>query len=114
MHLDATEHGGRLIFLHSVREGPANQSYGLQVAQLAGVPRPVISRARRRLQELEEAAVEQASTNQLSLFASDPCKKTVSDPLREALEAIDPDSLTPREALQLLYSLKETAGDTDS
>ena len=97
VHLDATEHGDSIVFLHSVKPGPANQSYGLQVAQLAGVPRPVISRARRRLQELEEAAVEQASTNQLSLFASDPCKKTVSDPLREALEAMLGDA--PRERL---------------
>ncbi|MEJ2322061.1 MAG: DNA mismatch repair protein MutS, partial [Gammaproteobacteria bacterium] len=117
VHLDATEHGDSIVFLHSVKPGPANQSYGLQVAQLAGVPRPVIRRARKRLQELEQAAVEHASTNQLSLFASNPCnetaRETASDPLREAFETIDPDSLTPREALELLYRLKETAVEPD-
>jgi DNA mismatch repair protein MutS len=111
VHLDATEHGDSIVFLHSVKPGPANQSYGLQVAQLAGVPRPVISRARKRLQELEQAAVEQASSNQLSLFTSDPCKQKEADPLHEALGEIDPDSLTPREALAQLYRLKEIIGD---
>ena len=111
VHLDATEHGDSIVFLHSVKPGPANQSYGLQVAQLAGVPRPVINRARKRLQELEQAAVEQASSNQLSLFTSDPCKQTEGDPLQEALAEIDPDSLTPREALEQLYRLKEISGD---
>ncbi|MGD9356642.1 MAG: DNA mismatch repair protein MutS [Chromatiales bacterium] len=111
VHLDATEHGDSIVFLHSVKPGPANQSYGLQVAQLAGVPRPVISRARRRLQELEQAAVEQSASNQLSLFNSDPCKQKEADPLHEAFDEIDPDSLTPREALDLLYKLKEISGD---
>jgi DNA mismatch repair protein MutS len=111
VHLDATEHGDSIVFLHSVKPGPANQSYGLQVAQLAGVPRPVINRARKRLQELEQTAVEQASSNQLSLFISDPCKQTKDDPLQEALAEIDPDSLTPREALEQLYRLKELSGD---
>ncbi|MEJ2328859.1 MAG: DNA mismatch repair protein MutS [Gammaproteobacteria bacterium] len=113
VHLDATEHGDSIVFLHSVKPGPANQSYGLQVAQLAGVPRPVISRARKRLQELEQAAVEQASSNQLSLFVSDACKQQEADPLHEAFDEIDPDSLTPREALDLLYRLKEISGDNE-
>jgi DNA mismatch repair protein MutS len=113
VHLDATEHGDSIVFLHSVKPGPANQSYGLQVAQLAGVPRPVISRARKRLQELEQAAAEQASSNQLSLFVSDACKQQEADPLHEAFNEIDPDSLTPREALDLLYRLKEISGDNE-
>ena len=61
MHLDATEHGDRLVFLHAVKEGPANQSYGLQVAQLAGVPRTVVNDARRYLAELERRARSDAS-----------------------------------------------------
>ncbi|MEN8213417.1 MAG: DNA mismatch repair protein MutS [Pseudomonadota bacterium] len=106
VHLDAIEHGDSIVFLHSVKDGPANQSYGLQVAQLAGVPRPVIKRARQRLQELEQQAAESAPTNQLSLFADAP---QADDPVCEMLDSVDPDELTPRAALEMLYKLKETA-----
>jgi len=106
VHLDAIEHGDSIVFLHSVKDGPANQSYGLQVAQLAGVPRPVIKRARLRLQELEQQASEQTPTNQLSLFADMP---QADDPLHNMMDAIEPDELTPRAALEMLYKLKETA-----
>ncbi len=110
VHLDAVEHGERIVFLHAVREGPANQSYGLQVAALAGVPAPVIARARARLRELEEIAPgrEQLGTGgrgqrmaQLSLFPAEP-----PNPALEQLRAIDPDGLSPREALAMLYELK--------
>ncbi len=109
LHLDAVEHGERIVFLHSVREGPANQSYGLQVAALAGVPAAVIERARERLRALEEQAAEPAAApagaarpTQLSLFAP-----AAPHPAIAALEALDPDGLTPRRALEALYRLKQ-------
>jgi len=104
VHLDAVEHGEGIVFLHALREGPANQSYGLQVAALAGVPEPVIAQARKRLKELEEAALRHAeqSVQQLSLFPMDP----LPHPAVERLEALKPDEITPRQALELLYELK--------
>jgi DNA mismatch repair protein MutS len=112
VHLDAVEHGDGIVFLHAVREGPANQSYGLQVAALAGVPRRVIDLARRRLRELEQTARRhaEAASSQLSLFEA-PEPEPVSDRLRERLEAMDPDQMTPRQALDALYELHALAGD---
>jgi DNA mismatch repair protein MutS len=104
VHLDATEHRGQLIFLHSVREGPANQSYGLQVASLAGVPDVAIRRARGYLEKLErqrEEAGEPAVQGSLPLS---PAAET--HPVVDALAGIDPNDLTPREALEKLYELK--------
>ncbi len=111
VHLDAKEHGERIVFLHSVREGPASQSYGLQVARLAGVPKPVISLARTHLSRLEEQA-EASQSPQLGLFSSARGEPPVSqpDPLRELLDEIDPDELSPREALDWLYRLKRQQG----
>ena len=107
VHLDATEHNGRLVFLHAVRPGPANQSYGLQVASLAGVPADVVQRARDYLRVLEsQAPADRAQIQgQLRLEPSEP--HSTNDELREALEALDPDALSPREALDALYRLKE-------
>jgi DNA mismatch repair protein MutS len=106
VHLDAVEHGDSIVFLHAVKEGPANQSYGLQVAALAGVPRRVIQRARARLQELELSAARHAdnAVNQMSLFA-EPCEPQ-NNPLEELLAETDADDLSPREALDLVYRLK--------
>jgi DNA mismatch repair protein MutS len=106
VHLDATEHDGRLVFLHAVKPGPANQSYGLQVAALAGVPRHVVQRARNYLATLEsqQAVMTQSPQGQLPLG---PAEEPASDALREALEALDPDAMTPREALEALYKLKD-------
>jgi DNA mismatch repair protein MutS len=112
VHLAATEHDGRIVFLHSVDDGPASQSYGIQVARIAGLPEQVLGQARIRLQELEQA---QAQTNprQVDLFATDLVADTAvsaaanaTDALRTALSDVDPDALTAREALQLLYELK--------
>ncbi len=104
VHLDATEHGEEIIFLHSVKEGPANQSYGLQVARLAGVPREVVALAKEKLIALENSSAEAAdltaTDHQMGLF------QTEADPLHDALEELDPDSLTPKEALEQLYRLK--------
>jgi len=107
VHLDAVEHGDGIVFMHAVKNGPANQSYGLQVAKLAGVPSSVIKNARKKLQYLErqsasahEVFVEQ-TTGQLELFNNNP------HPIVEQLQEIDIDSLNPRQALELLYELAE-------
>jgi len=109
VHLDAVEHGERIVFLHAVEEGPANRSYGIQVAALAGVPASVLRAARRQLREFEQ----RASINPLQpdLFATalsdaaDRCEP-LPPPALERLQGIDPDQLTPREALDALYALK--------
>ena len=105
VHLDAMEHGDKIIFLHAVKDGPANQSYGLQVASLAGVPRSVIDKAKTKLRHLEDHAYseQQSATgvNQLDLFSSKECHPVVT-----LLEDIKPDDLSPRQALELLYRLK--------
>lgn len=108
VHLDATEYRDKIVFLHTVKPGPANQSYGIQVAQLAGVPRSVIARAKEKLQMLEQQAFQHltASTGkQQDLFAS--IEK--DHPVIASLQEINPDQLTPKEALDLLYQLKSEA-----
>ncbi|BCX88222.1 DNA mismatch repair protein MutS [Methylomarinovum tepidoasis] len=103
VHLEAAEYDGHIVFLHSVREGPASQSYGLQVAALAGVPQDVIERARRKLAALENRRGDTATPPpQLDLFT-----QPVDAWLSEQLRRLDPDDLTPRQALQLLYEWKE-------
>jgi DNA mismatch repair protein MutS len=105
VHLDATEHEGRLVFLHSVKPGPANQSYGLQVAALAGVPPSVIKRAKVYLKLLESQKTAQSDHPQTSLDLE--IVEEAADPLRDAVTSLDPDTLTPREALDALYDLKK-------
>ena len=104
VHLDATEHDGQLVFLHAVKPGPANQSYGLQVASLAGVPNDVIRRAQTYLKTLESHQTDNMHNpqGQLDLSVEEPH----DDPIRDAVDALDPDSLAPREALEALYKLK--------
>ncbi|MGI9265586.1 MAG: DNA mismatch repair protein MutS [Gammaproteobacteria bacterium] len=109
VHLNATEHAGRLVFLHSVKEGPANQSYGLQVAALAGVPRPAIRRAREYLEKLERNREINGDPSGQAELPLSPAPRP--SPALDALEEIDPDSLTPRQALELLYSLKQKLDD---
>jgi DNA mismatch repair protein MutS len=109
VHLDAVEHGDGIVFLHAVKEGPANQSYGLQVAALAGVPRVVIDAAKKRLLELENQTVQKAaalpgSEPQLGLFAP-----PAPHPAVEMLAALEPDNLSPRQAMDILYRLKGLA-----
>ena len=110
VHLDATEHGDALVFLHAVKDGRADRSYGLAVAQLAGVPRPVIAAARGYLAELEAARDRHAPRPQRELALAAPPPEPSPQALAEraALEqlyAMDPDSLTPRAALDALYEL---------
>ncbi|HEX4844267.1 MAG TPA: DNA mismatch repair protein MutS [Limnobacter sp.] len=113
VHLSATEHQGKLVFLHRIEPGPASQSYGLQVAKLAGLPAMVVKNAQKRLDQLE--AEKRALTAQVDLFdstASEPAPLiSGSTPehlqlIDEKLAEIDPDDLSPREALQLLFQLK--------
>ena len=104
VHLDATEHKGRLVFLHAVKAGPANQSYGLQVASLAGVPPVVIRRAKSYLAALESQQRYDSPQGQLPFSTAADDRQ---DELRDAVAAIDPDALSPREALQLLYDIKK-------
>ncbi|MFC0139673.1 DNA mismatch repair protein MutS [Erwinia mallotivora] len=104
VHLDAVEHGDNIAFMHSVQEGAASKSYGLAVAALAGVPKEVIKRARQKLRELEAMSGNSAATgvdgSQLPLLVEE------TSPAVEALEALDPDSLSPRQALEWIYRLK--------
>jgi len=111
VHLDAVEHKDRIVFLHSVEEGPANQSYGLQVAQLAGVPAAVIRSARRHLADLEAAAAAHATQGDLFSAPAATADTPISEPhpAVDALRDCDPDALTPRDALELLYRLREMA-----
>jgi DNA mismatch repair protein MutS len=105
VHLDAVEHGHRIVFLHALEEGPASQSYGIQVAALAGIPGSVVRDARRRLVQLENAQIQ--STHQPDMFAaSAPEPEITSHPVIGALESIDPDTLSPRDALEKLYELQ--------
>jgi len=106
VHLDATEHKGELVFLHTVKPGPANQSYGLQVASLAGVPKDVIQRARAYLKALESQQAANAENPQAQLDFNAP-QVPEEDLLRSAVDALEPDSMSPREALDALYKLKE-------
>ena len=110
IHINAVEHGDKIVFLHSVKEGPANQSYGLQVAQLAGVPKNVIAQARKKLHQLELDArqtPQQGQTLSLNLGFEEDNNDSVAEELKSALEAIDPDELTPKQALDQLYQLKK-------
>ncbi|WP_462115160.1 DNA mismatch repair protein MutS [Lysobacter xanthus] len=109
VHLDAVEHGDKLVFMHAVKDGPADRSFGLQVAALAGLPRAVVEQARARLAELEQQRPDDArapltpmtldAPQQFNLFA--PSSAAV-----DALAGIDPDELTPKQALEALYRLK--------
>ena len=107
VHLDATEHGDRLVFLHAVKDGPANQSYGLQVARLAGVPAGVVAEARRYLGELERRDHgSRPDTPQRELDLAPQVDPAESAAVAE-LRSVDPDALTPREALALLFRLRD-------
>jgi DNA mismatch repair protein MutS len=105
IHVSAVEHKDRIVFLHAVEEGPASQSYGIQVAQLAGIPPPVVRAARKHLAGLEEEAASRSP--QGDLFAVQPPRREPpAHPALEALRETRPDSLSPKEALDLVYRLK--------
>lgn len=110
VHLEAVEHAHRIVFLHAVEDGPASQSYGIEVAALAGIPGAVVREARRHLRALENREI--GSGPQADLFASLPPEEpeTFSHPVLTALSELDPDAMSPREALEQLYTLKKLAG----
>lgn len=120
VHLSAVEHGDKIVFLHRVEEGPANQSYGIQVAALAGMPASVLKMARKQLRILEEQASTQSP--QPDLFSPDlrtpeaeddtPVLTPIQAAALELLENTDPDTLSPREALEVLYRLKHPASNS--
>jgi DNA mismatch repair protein MutS len=105
VHLDATEHEDHVVFMHHIQEGPANRSFGLEVAKLAGVPTGVLLHARQKLGELESQQMVEhppAIGGQDDLFST----PTVNSPALDVLSDIDPDQLSPKEALDALYTLK--------
>lgn len=115
LHLDATEYGDDLVFLHSIQEGPASKSYGIQVAKLAGIPAAVIARARIELATLESAS--QANQTSQTSQSSSPTPDTPRQPelfappvntqLEQILDSLQPDEMSPKEALEVLYQLKK-------
>jgi DNA mismatch repair protein MutS len=112
-HVRAREWKGDLVLLHEVGEGPADRSYGIAVAKLAGLPPRVLARAKSVLAKLEAGRDATggiaAGLDDLPLFANQQLETAATDPLADALAAIDPDALTPREALDALYALKRLA-----
>ena len=110
VHLDAVEHKHDIVFLHSVTEGPASQSYGLQVAALAGVPEPVIKTARKYLIKLEQESVDRQPQRDLFSKAVAAAQEPSEHPALMLLRAIVPDELSPKQALENLYALKNAVG----
>ncbi len=111
VHLEVVEHQSQIVFLHSVKDGPASQSYGVQVAQMAGDPARVIRSERQKLKQLEDSAVTRGG--QADLFAGPEIVMTPEPalhPVVEALENIDPDELTPKAALELLFAWRKLLG----
>ena len=105
VHVSAVESGNNIVFLHHIEPGPASKSYGIAVAKLAGVPSAVVNHARHALAALE--AQQSDARAQVDLFAAPPEVITEKSALDQALGTIDPDALSPREALDALYKLKK-------
>jgi DNA mismatch repair protein MutS len=106
--VSATESGRDIVFLHEIQSGPASKSYGIQVARLAGMPAAVLNQARHTLDALELQATQTQA--QVDLFAPQPATETIAaSALDIRLAAINPDALSPREALEALYQLKALA-----
>ncbi|WP_041599883.1 DNA mismatch repair protein MutS [Hahella chejuensis] len=106
VHLTATEHNDSIVFLHTVHEGPASKSYGIQVAQLAGVPPQVINQAQKQLKQLESGASKPALTAPAPSLQDDLFARVEPSEVETRLQKLDVDSLSPREALNMLYELK--------
>ncbi|APV51866.1 DNA mismatch repair protein MutS [Betaproteobacteria bacterium GR16-43] len=105
VHLDAVEHKDRIVFLHKLEGGPADKSYGIHVAHLAGIPKDVVRAARKHLGELEQHL--KPATSQPDLFSGAPAAaEPAASPVLDALAELEPDQLSPREALEALYKLK--------
>jgi DNA mismatch repair protein MutS len=113
VHLDAVEHRDKIVFLHAVEDGPASQSYGIQVAQLAGVPAVVVRAAKKHLAKLEQEAAGRNPQGDLFSASTDKDAEPETHPALEMLRETDPDSLSPREALELVYRLRKIADASD-
>jgi DNA mismatch repair protein MutS len=117
VHFDAAEHKDSIVFLHAVADGPANRSYGLQVAKLAGVPAETVRQAKAYLSRLDQFSARNATQDDLFGAATPRVPSnasTVSPRAADVLEkllALEPDALSPREALAALYALKKLAED---
>lgn len=109
VHLDAVEHNGEVVFLHAVKDGPASQSYGIQVAKLAGIPRSVTNAAQKILHHLESAAARNEARGYDDLFDTEEVEEATHHPIVDEIVNIDVDALSPREALDRLYMLVEKA-----
>ncbi|MGH8754443.1 MAG: DNA mismatch repair protein MutS [Burkholderiales bacterium] len=107
VHLDAIEHHDHIVFLHAVEDGPANQSYGLQVAQLAGVPQPIIRTAKKYLLKLEQEGISRDSQGDLFTPQPKADQAVTEHPLLQLLKTADPDQMSPKQALELIYRLKQ-------
>lgn len=107
VHLDAVEYEDHLVFLHAVKEGPTNQSYGLKVAALAGIPKEVIAKAKIKLMQLEQQTVVNTEMNKLPTKQKDFFTPVAVSPVLSLLESLNPDELNPKQALEYLYRLKE-------
>ena len=107
VHLDATEHDDNIIFMHKVLPGPASQSYGLQVAKLAGVPRQVISEARQKLRHLEQNENLSTPTKVAEMPMQSDLFSRLAHPIESLLEDNKADELTPRQALDLIYQMQQ-------
>jgi DNA mismatch repair protein MutS len=108
VHVSAAEKGHDIVFLHEIQSGPASRSYGIQVAKLAGVPAAVVHHARHALAALETQ--KSSAQAQVDLFAAPPDRtedSRVDGAIESALRDIQPDTLSPREALDMLYQLKK-------
>jgi DNA mismatch repair protein MutS len=108
VHLGAVEHGHSIVFMHAVEDGPASQSYGIEVAALAGIPSTVVRDARRRLRALENREINAGPQDDLFAALPEPEPTHSSHPALTLLADLDPDSMSPREALEALYSLRKT------
>jgi DNA mismatch repair protein MutS len=114
IHLAAVEQDDKLIFMYTVKDGPANKSYGLQVALLAGVPKPVVKQARIRLKQLEEQQLQMTAQQAELQFSSPPTPTVVAPhPVIDKLKTISAEDLTPRQALELIYQLHALLKEAD-
>ena len=111
VHLDATEHEDHVVFLHQIQEGPANRSFGLQVAKLAGVPKDILESAQHKLHELESGITAGPPPVQAELLLAAPPASAPPSPTLEALRSLDPDNLSAKAALDSIYQLKQKLDD---
>jgi len=109
VHLDATEHEEHVVFLHQIQEGPANRSFGIQVAKLAGIPGTVLGIAQEKLSELESGQALGPAPSQAELFSA--VMPARHSRVLDALGALEPDSMSAREALDWIYAMKQKLED---